>query len=220
MKNINKIQSNLFKGGNKNMENKDKKDRKKTLIVLGISLLTVLGGTLAYFTTSTDIQNLFKTALYQNEIIETFQSPDKWTPGTTTDINVKVTNTGNIGMALRATYEEKWVNADGEEIGLKDSDDNIAALINFNDSWIKDLDGYFYYGNKANMTELSPKEISSSFIENVTFNENIKSSLTETISNDGQIITYTSSEKGYDNATYTLIITIDTIQYDQAINQW
>ena len=52
-----------------NKENNKKKNKKKFLIVAGLSLFTILGGTLAYFTTSTNITNKFKAALYQNEIV-------------------------------------------------------------------------------------------------------------------------------------------------------
>lgn len=197
-----------------------KKDKRKLLIVSGISLLTILGGTLAYFTTSTDIVNFFKTALYQHTIVEKFESPVTWTPSTTTDQTITVTNTGNISMAVRASYTEKWVNGNGNEIPLKDGDGNVASIINFNDSWTKDSDGYFYYGSKAYKTELASEETSTSFIDSVTFNENIKSTLTETISADGQTITYTSSGNGYDNAKYILTVTIDTIQYDLANEIW
>jgi len=203
-----------------NIKENEKKNKKKLLIVSGISLLTILGGTLAYFTTSTEIANFFKTALYQNKIVETFESPSDWTPGTTTDKSIVVTNTGSINMAVRASYTEKWVNGNGDEISLTDEDGNVASIINFNDSWKKDADGYYYYGSKANMTVLKPNETSTSFISGVTFNEKIKSTLTETITDGGQTITYTSSGEGYDNAKYTLTIKIDTIQYDQAINVW
>ena len=37
---------------------------------------------------------------------------------------------------------------------------------------------------------------------------------------NGKTITYTSTGDGYDNATYTLTIRLDTIQYDQANNIW
>jgi predicted ribosomally synthesized peptide with SipW-like signal peptide len=197
-----------------------KKDKRKLLIVSGISLLTILGGTLAYFTTSTDIVNLFKTALYQHTIVEEFVSPETWSPNTTTDQTITVTNNGNIGMALRASYTEKWVNGNGEELSLKDADGNVASIINFNDSWTKDSDGYYYYGSKAYMKELDPDETSTSFINSVTFNKNIKSILTSSVSNGGQTITYTSSGNGYDNAKYILTVTIDTIQYDLASEIW
>ena len=70
------------------------------------------------------------------------------------------------------------------------------------------------------MNRVKPNDITTSFISGVTFNQNIKSSLKETKSADGQTITYSSTGDGYDNATYSLTIKIDTIQYDQAKNIW
>ena len=196
------------------------KNNKKLFVVTCLSLATVLGGTLAYFNTNSSIVNTFKTALYQNEIIETFSSPITWTPGTTTEKTVKVTNTGNTDMAIRATYTEKWVNANGEELSLKDEEDNVAAIIEFNESWHQAEDGYYYYGSKDNLTKLMPDDTSSSFINSVTFNENIKANLKETISDDGQTITYQSDGNGYDNAQYTLTLKLETVQYEQAENIW
>ena len=199
-----------------NNENKKKVfSKKKMLIVTIISVFTILGGTLAYFTTSTNITNILKTALYQNKIVETFEAPTDWTPGTTTPKTIKVTNTGSIDMAVRVSYTEKWVNGNGQELPLEDSNDNVAAIINFNDGWTKDADGYYYYGSKAYMTKVAPDETTTSFISGVTFNELIKATLNENISANGQTITYTSSGNGYDNAHYTLTVKIDTIQYDQ-----
>lgn len=203
-----------------NKEEKNKNNRKKTLIVSGIALLTILGGTLAYFTTSNTMINAFQSAKYQAKIVENFESPDNWTPGTTTEKTVKVTNNGSIDMAVRASYTEKWVNANGEELPLKDSSNNVAAIINFNSGWTKDADGYYYYGSKANLTKLTPGAESTSFISGVTFNENIVASLRKTTSANGQTVTFESTGDGYDNAKYTLTITIDTIQYDQALNVW
>lgn len=212
--------NNEIKKTNELKNGSERKNKKKFVVVTAISILTILGGTLAYFTTSTDIANLFNTALYQHKIVEKFVSPDTWTPGTTTPKEVTVTNNGNIDMALRASYTEKWINANGDEIPLSDSEGNIAAIINFNDSWTKDSDGYYYYGNKAYKTILQPGKTSTSFIRSVTFNNNIKASVSETISDDGQTVTYTSTGNGYDNARYILTVKIDTIQYDQASNVW
>ena len=199
---------------------KKQNNKKKLMIVSGISLLTILGGTLAYFSTTSDIENIFISGKYQNEIVENFESPNSWTPGTTTEKEVRVTNNGNVDMAVRASITEKWINANGEEISLVDSNNNRAAIINFNDGWEKADDGYYYYGSKSNLNKLEKGNTTSSFISGVTFNENINASLQETISDDGQTITYTSDGTGYDNATYKLTIKIDTIQYDQANNIW
>ena len=117
--------------------NNDKKNKKKLLVVLGIGAFTILGGTLAYFTTSDTIINNFKTALYQHSIVEKFESPSDWTPGTTTEKTIKVTNNGSISMAVRATYTEKWINGNGEEISLIDDEGNRASIINFGEGWEK-----------------------------------------------------------------------------------
>ena len=123
-------------------------------------------------------------------------------------------------MAVRASYTEKWVSKNGKELSLKDADGHIAAVINFNSGWTKNSDGYYYYGSKENLTKLSPNATANSFISGVTFNENIKATLSMTQSQDGKTITFTSTGDGYDNATYTLTVRIDTIQYDQAGNVW
>ena len=158
---------------------------------------------------------MFKTALYQAEVKEEFISPENWTPGQTTSKNVNVTNTGSIPMSLRASYTEKWISKSGKELSLKDSNGNVVSIINFNSDWNKDSDGFYYYGTKDNMTKLDPNETSTSFISGVTFNSNVISSLKETKSADGKTISYTSNGDGYDDATYTLTIKIDTIDYSQ-----
>ena len=163
---------------------------------------------------------MFNTAEYGAEVREVFTSPDKWTPGTTTEKTVTVKNTGNIDMAVRASYVEKWEDANGNEISLKDSENNVASIIHFNTGWTKDDDGYYYFGSKANLTRLEPNNTSTSFISGVTFNENIKSSLEKSTSADGKTITYSSKGDSYDGGKYTLTINIDTIQYDQASSVW
>lgn len=196
------------------------KNKKKLLVVGVLGMLTVLGGTLAYFTTTTNVVNKFKTGLYQNKIVEEFVSPTNWTPGTVTEKTVKVTNTGDIPMAVRASITEKWVSASGKELSLKDSNNNVASIIGFGDEWTKDNDGFYYYGTKENKTVLDASAETTSFIKSVKFNENIKATLNENVSADGKTVTYTSSGDGYDNATYTLTVRIDTVEYDAARNLW
>ena len=99
-------------------DSKNNKNKKGIIILGGLSLLGVLGGTLAYFTTTTNIANKFKSGMYQNEIVEKFESPANWTPGTVTEKKISVKNTGNIPMAVRASYTEKWVSASGKELNL------------------------------------------------------------------------------------------------------
>lgn len=193
---------------------------KKLLVFLTVSLFTFIGGTLAYFTTSTTFKNIFNTGKYETQIVEDFESPTNWIPGTTTNKKVTVTNNGTIDMAVRASYTEKWISSNGEELPLIDSDNNTVSIINFSDDWKKDSDGYYYFGTKEKLTILKPNKTSTSFISGVTFNENVMATLSMTQSSDGKTITYSSTGNGYDNAKYILTIKIDTIQYDQALNVW
>lgn len=217
---LNNLKGRVKKMKNKESNKNERKNKKKLLFVLGISVLTILGGTLAYFTTSDTIKNIFNTSKYETQIVENFESPDNWTPGTTTRKNIVVTNKGTIDMAVRASYTEKWESANERELPLKDENNNVVSIINFNNGWEKNEDGFYYYGSKDNLTKLTPNETSTSFISGVTFNENISASLKRTESEDGKTITYESTGNGYDNAKYTLTIKIDTIQYDQAHNIW
>ena len=61
------------------------KNRKKKSIIalLVIALLGFIGGTFAYFTSSDTFSNIFSTKPYRMEVVETFESPNNWTPGTT-----------------------------------------------------------------------------------------------------------------------------------------
>ena len=140
-------------------DSKNNKNKKGIIILGGLSLLGVLGGTLAYFTTTTNIANKFKSGMYQNEIVEKFESPVNWTPGTVTEKKISVKNTGNIPMAVRASYTEKWVSASGKELNLKDIDNNQVSIINFGKNWTKSNDGYYYYGSKENKTVLDPTSV-------------------------------------------------------------
>ena len=158
-------------------DSKNNKNKKGIIILGGLSLLGVLGGTLAYFTTTTNIANKFKSGMYQNEIVEKFESPANWTPGTVTEKKISVKNTGNIPMAVRASYTEKWVSASGKELNLKDIDNNQVSIINFGKNWTKSNDGYYYYGSKENKTVLEPTSVSTSFINSVKFNEKVNASL-------------------------------------------
>lgn len=214
------VKLNNLKGREEKLTKSKKTNRKKSIALACIGVLTILGGTLAYFTTSDEIANSFSTAKYEAKVVETFNSPDTWTPGTTTNKTVTVTNNGNVPMALRASYTEKWTDANGNNLSLKDSSNNTAAVINFNTGWAKDSDGYYYYGTKSALTKLNAGQTSSSFISGVTFNENIESTLTRTVSADGKTITYSSAGNGYDNAHYTLTIKVETVQYDQASSVW
>lgn len=188
---------------------------KKSLIALAvIAIVGVIGGTFAFYTSTASFANIFKTKPYSTEFTEEFTSPDDWTPGTTTSKKVFAKNTGDVPVAVRVSYTEKWVNANGTEIENVQGDKS-AAIINFatdNTDWIKN--GNYYYYNK----KLAKDETSSSFIESVTFNPEIEAAVSCTT--EGNKKTCTSTGDGYDGATYTLTVNIETIQFDAVEEAW
>ena len=84
------------------------KNSKSIIILLIIAIVGVVGLTLAYFSNSSSVTNIFSTNEYGSTVTEEFVSPTNWTPGTVTDKTLVVTNSGSVNEAVRVSYEEKW----------------------------------------------------------------------------------------------------------------
>ena len=192
-----------------------RRSKKPLLGLLVLLLVGIVGVTIAYFTGVIEFPNVFKTKPYSTKSVETFISPDNWLPGTTTDKKVVATNLGDVDVAVRVSYTESWKSNDGTTLPLKQGT-VTAAVINFDNtsSWTKS--GNYYYYNK----KLSKNDSTNSFIKSVTFNKDVVSEPTCTTSADGLEKSCLSSGKKYDNATYTLKIKVETVQFDAYKDAW
>lgn len=192
------------------------KNKKIILMFIFLMLGAIVSLTLSYFNYSTDLLNVFMTNKYKTELIENFVSPTNWLPGETVDKIVYVENTGDVDVAVRISIEEEWISSNGTKLsGMQNG--NRAALINFpNDDWIL-IDGYYYYKYK-----LLYHSRTSNFIDSVTFNSKIEADVGCDIEFDEGIIrkVCSSSNTGYDGATYKLKIKADTIQFDLYKEVW
>ena len=191
-------------------------ENKKSLIALAlVALVGVVGATFAYFTSSTTLTNEFETGTYSTSVTEEFVSPDNWTPGTTTQKKVNVTNNGSVDVAVRAKYTETWTAKDGTALSGTRNGEKVAQFIIGSD-WEKATDGYYYY--KGTLTN---GQTSSDFISSVTFNptfelkEGTDIECTTTKENGKTTVSCANLDNGYAGATYSLDITIETIQADQ-----
>ena len=188
-----------------------------TLLLL-IGLCLVVGGTIAYYTSSDTFNNEFDTGTYKIETQEAFVSPDNWTPGTTTPKTVIATNKGSTDAAVRIKLTPSWVDANGDPLALADSHDNEAAIINFSDTlsshWIYD-DGYYYY-KKA----LQPNDSSPTLIDSVTFNPEVEFGSTKNCETVNGVTTCTTEINDYAGGKYTLQIEVETCQYDKYKEIW
>ncbi|MBQ9318955.1 MAG: hypothetical protein IJR82_04925 [Bacilli bacterium] len=191
---------------------------KKSIIILSlIAIVGIVGVTVAYFSDSYSFSNEFKTKEYGTTVKEKFISPEAWTPGTTTEKKLKVKNSGTIDEAVRVSYSESWVNKNGDELPLKQGD-NVVAIINWTNQrdWIQDGNTFYY------KYVLAPQEETSTLIDSVTYNIAVESeiSCTETTEGNVKSKTCSSSGEGYDDATYTLTFTIETVQFDKYKEAW
>ena len=186
--------------------------KKKNIIVLGLLLVVgIVGVTFAMFTTEHNLTNIFKTKPFSTTVYEVFESPESWTPGTTTPKEVYATNNSEIDTKVRISYTEEWTAADGSTLPIM-QDDIKTTMINLanTDEWTKD--GDYYYYNEI----LAPGETTSSFIESVTFNIETTSSF-ECITDDEDHDICTSTGTGYDGATYKLTFKIEIYQADMEV---
>lgn len=191
------------------------------LILITIGVIGVIGSTFAYFTSEVRLLNIFKTDSYDTEVTETFESPDDWVPGMTTDKKIVATNKGSVDAAVRISYTEKWLDKDNNTLPLQNEDGISASLINFSQdldqNWTKRTEEgvtYYYYNSR-----LKKGESSSSLIESVTFNPEItsNSSCFEDIINH-VLICDTNNE--YMGGSYILDIKVETVQYDGYKEAW
>lgn len=200
-----------------------KKINKKPLMALAsLAVIGAVGGALAYFTSTDTFENVFKTRPYNIEVVETFESPDNWTPGTTTEKNVVVNNRGDVEAAVRVSLTEKWVDAEGNDLDFVDANDEKAAIINFAgdyaNTWtMSEEDGViYYYYNKA----LAPQASTESLIESVTFNPNFEIAQEHNCETIDNVTTCRTSTAGHAGGTYTLDVKVETAQFDQYKEIW
>lgn len=208
------------------MEENKKKRIVPIIALLVLGILGLIGGTLAYFSSTDSFQNIFSTKTYKTEVTETFVSPDDWTPGTTTNKTVVAKNTGEIDVAVRVSMNESWKDANDQALALTQNG-ITAAIINFAadkaTKWTESTENgvkYYYY-----KTKLATGESTTSLIESVTFNENVNNipgtkttNCTEPDATGKK--TCTTTYGGYAGGTYQLDITVDTVQYDAYQDAW
>lgn len=94
------------------MEN-NKKNRKPLVALLLVAIIGIIGGTIAYFSSTEVIPNIFgptKTAP-KTEITETFTSPDPWDPGQFVEKTLDIVNYADFDVAARFKFTEEWEQA-------------------------------------------------------------------------------------------------------------
>ena len=142
---------------------------KKVVGALGLAAVALVGGTFAYFTQTSTIDNPFDTAKYGTVVVEDFKPEDgeDWTPGAQVNKDLYVDNTGDRPVVVRVKFEDFWSrngvvfkelnSTDSMEIGIGDPTDGetdpdksvVHKYFDNADGWSKlQPDGYYYYLKK------------------------------------------------------------------------
>ena len=202
------------------MEEK-KKNRKPLVALLLIAVIGVVGAAIAYFTSSDTFTNQFQTEGYQMQVVESFESPQNWVPGTTTNKTIVATNTGDVDAAVRIHYTESWVDSNDNPIALEDATSHERYIsINWNDlatNWISSTESgttYYYY-----KTKLAPNASTPTILNSVTFRDDVELPHTANCVDDATNHTRTCTTS-YAAGTYTLTFYVDTVQYDSYQEAW
>ena len=169
-------------------------NKKSKVAVAGVAAVALVGGTLAYWSSSSTINNPFSTKSYEGETVENFNPADggDWKPGGTVDKQVKVNNTGDYPLYVRVKFEEKWSNLDSNVLestkannavvtssavlqesatdGLVAADGTVVKknlAENWEENWIYSAaDGYYYF-KKA----VQPNGSTENLLESVTLDQ-------------------------------------------------
>ncbi|MGL5244446.1 MAG: BsaA family SipW-dependent biofilm matrix protein [Sarcina sp.] len=131
---------------------KKKDNRKKiaplALVLLFIGVISVVGGTYAWFTNSQSKTNNFTLGEIKHEIIENFNSQgpaEDILPGELVNKDVWIHNLGKSDALLRVKVTPLWIDSNGQSSEVTNNDVIINFVNDLNTNWQKGTDGYYYY---------------------------------------------------------------------------
>ena len=123
-----------------------------------LSLVLVLGITFAWFTSSDEKKNPFKTPDFPFSIVitEEFTPPGTVDPGESIPKVVKVTNTGELPGFVRVLVLTEIIGQDGTVLPGNAPTQFTFEGMNTTD-WKDGGDGYYYYMNQLKPGDVSPE---------------------------------------------------------------
>lgn len=149
--------------------------KKRNIAALaGVAAVLTIGGSLAYFNQTMQVENNFDTAKFGSTMVEDFKPSEgkDWQPGVEVNKDVVVTNTGDVPVVVRVKMDEKWMRGNdafktiaaddenGKKIvevqqgegreedakdGLTDPDKTVVHKTLNTDDWKLADDGWYYY---------------------------------------------------------------------------
>lgn len=107
--------------------------KKRNIAALaGVAAIFAVGGSLAYFNQTMEVENNFDTAKYGSTLVEDFNPSDghDWEPGVEVNKDVLVTNTGDKPVVVRVRFDETWKRGGEAFVDIKAEDDTLDGKEN------------------------------------------------------------------------------------------
>jgi len=183
--------------------------------IFGIAVAILVGGTFAVNHDFSIFENQFQLATDTAEFVDTFESPEEWTPCEETPKTAIATNKNDTPRYVRMKIDDYWrlknsqISDDDHTTSELDKtwtdDQNIVhsyAEINFQneEDWAHAQDGWYYFRNP-----IAKDESTSSLLESVTFNCEVNLSGEVVYSADGKV--GVSGDNDYADAKYHVYVT-------------
>ena len=148
--------------------------------IFGIAVAILVGGTFAVNHDFSIFENQFQLATDTAEFVDTFDSPDEWTPCEETPKTAIATNKNDTPRYVRMKIDDYWRLKNSQ---ISDDDHTTSELdktwtddqsrvhsyaeINFQneEDWAHAQDGWYYFRDP-----IAKNESTSSLLESVTFN--------------------------------------------------
>ena len=169
--------------------------------LVGVAAIFAVGGSLAYFNQTMEVENNFDTAKFGSTLVEDFKPSEgkDWQPGVEVNKDVVVTNTGDVPVVVRAKMDEKWVRGNDEfktilagddkgdaiitvkqgagmeedtKDGITETDKTVVSKKINTDDWILAEDGWYYYISNVPAAGEGAANTTSKFLDAVKLANN------------------------------------------------
>ncbi|MGL4570183.1 MAG: BsaA family SipW-dependent biofilm matrix protein [Clostridium sp.] len=189
-------------------------NRKRLSFGIGIAIISVsvIGGTLAWFTDKQEVSNKISTGAIKHTIIEKFDenTSQNLLPGEEINKDVWIHNIEKSDSLLRVKITPIWVNENGDKVADATSEE-VTAVIK-NDKWTLGNDGYYYYNEvfkSHNKDEAHPS--SEEIDEETTLPTCYSDQLLNSIALSGNL----SDQDKYANRKLDVIVKSETVQVNK-----
>lgn len=104
------------------------KKKSMAMFLVGVLALTLIAGSLAYYSATVPVKNPMETDVYSSRTIEYFPPPVPLEPGSKVDKEVGAQNTGDYDLVIRIKMDEEWTRG-GKSFASLTSDDGSKFLV-------------------------------------------------------------------------------------------